>query len=218
MIQQAMILAAGRGQRMMPLTASSPKPLLKVQGRMLIEYHLHALAKAGVNRVIINHAWLGDMIEQALGNGERYQLEIIYSAESESLETAGGIINALPHFNDTPFWLVNGDVFTDYHFALPKGHTEAAHLVMVNNPEHHPEGDFTLCNGRLVTSQAKRLTYAGIALFEPEIFAGLSAGHRPLGPFLRSLIAQGQVSGEHWLGEWCDVGTPERLADLNKEW
>lgn len=215
MIKQAMILAAGRGQRMMPLTASCPKPLLKVNGCPLIEYHIKALAKKGVERIVINHAWLGYMIEQKLGDGSAYGINIVYSAEREALETAGGIVNALPLLNDEPFWLVNGDVFTDYDFAdvLPAG--KQAHLVMVNNPQHNPDGDFALVENLLVDDGEAKLTYSGIGIYSPTLFSSISPGVKPLAPILRHAMATRDITGSTWLGHWCDVGTPERLAALN---
>jgi len=208
-----MILAAGKGERMRPLTLHTPKPLIPVAGVPLIEYHLRALAQAGVTEVVINHAWLGDRIEAHLGDGARFGLQIVYSKESQPLETGGGIYQALPLLGADPFILVNGDVFTDYDFAvLQKPLQGLAHLVLINNPEHHLEGDFSLEEGRVLAPTTATLTYSGIAVLHPELFAGCQAGAFKLAPLLRQAIAQGQVSGEQFNGCWIDVGTPERLA------
>lgn len=210
---RAMILAAGKGERMRPLTLHTPKPLIPVAGVPLIEYHLRALAQAGVTEVVINHAWLGDRIEAHLGDGARFGLQIVYSQESQPLETGGGIYQALPLLGADPFILVNGDVFTDYDFAvLQKPLQGLAHLVLINNPEHHLEGDFSLEEGRVLAPTTATLTYSGIAVLHPELFAGCQAGAFKLAPLLRQAIAQGQVSGEQFNGCWIDVGTPERLA------
>lgn len=210
---RAMILAAGKGERMRPLTLHTPKPLIPVAGVPLIEYHLRALAQAGVTEVVINHAWLGDRIEAHLGDGARFGLQIVYSKESQPLETGGGIYQALPLLGADPFILVNGDVFTDYDFAvLQKPLQGLAHLVLINNPEHHLVGDFSLEEGRVLAPTTATLTYSGIAVLHPELFAGCQAGAFKLAPLLRQAIAQGQVSGEQFNGCWIDVGTPERLA------
>ena len=210
---RAMILAAGKGERMRPLTLHTPKPLIPVAGVPLIEYHLRALAQAGVTEVVINHAWLGDRIEAHLGDGARFGLQIVYSKESQPLETGGGIYQALPLLGADPFILINGDVFTDYDFAvLQKPLQDLAHLVLINNPEHHLEGDFSLEEGRVLAPTTATLTYSGIAVLHPELFAGCQAGAFKLAPLLRQAIAQGQVSGEQFNGCWIDVGTPERLA------
>lgn len=210
---RAMILAAGKGERMRPLTLHTPKPLIPVAGVPLIEYHLRALAQAGVTEVVINHAWLGDRIEAHLGDGARFGLQIVYSKESQPLETGGGIYQALPLLGADPFILVNGDVFTDYDFAVLQEPLQGlAHLVLINNPEHHLEGDFSLEEGRVLAPTTATLTYSGIAVLHPELFAGCQAGAFKLAPLLRQAIAQGQVSGEQFNGCWIDVGTPERLA------
>ena len=163
--------------------------------------------------MVINHAWLGDRIEAHLGDGARFGLQIVYSKESQPLETGGGIYQALPLLGADPFILVNGDVFTDYDFAvLQKPLQGLAHLVLINNPEHHLEGDFSLEEGRVLAPTTATLTYSGIAVLHPELFAGCQAGAFKLAPLLRQAIAQGQVSGEQFNGCWIDVGTPERLA------
>lgn len=210
---RAMILAAGKGERMRPLTLTTPKPLIAIAGVPLIEYHLRALAQAGVCEVVINHAWLGEKIEAHLGDGERFGLNITYSRESQPLETGGGIYKALPLLGDAPFIVVNGDIFTDYDFSvLRKPLDGLAHLVLINNPEHHLEGDFSLQENRVLSAGAQTFTYSGIAVLSPKLFADCQAGAFKLAPLLRQAIAQGQVSGEHFNGSWIDVGTQERLA------
>ncbi len=211
---RAMILAAGKGERMRPLTLHTPKPLIEVAGVPLIEYHLRALARAGVEQVVINHAWLGEKIEAHLDDGERFSLQISYSRESQPLETGGGIFRALPLLGDEPFIVVNGDIFTDYDFAnMPQTLDGLAHLVLVDNPAHHPEGDFSLQQDRVVSpGAANTLTYSGIALLHPQLFADCFNGAFKLAPLLREAMAQGRLSGEHFTGRWIDVGSPERLA------
>ena len=214
---RAMVLAAGRGERMRPLTDNTPKPLLEVGGKALIEYHLAALQQAGVNDVIINHAWLGEQIESRLGNGDQYGLRIEYSPEiPEALETAGGIIQALPRLGTEPFIVINGDIWCDYPLQrLPHHPDGLAHLVMVDNPPHNPQGDFCLINSSLQTEGESTLTYSGIGVFHPQLFAGLAPGIRPLAPLLKKAMASNQVRGEHYRGRWYDIGTPERLAELD---
>ncbi len=214
---RSMILAAGRGERMRPLTDTTPKPLLEAGGQTLIEYHLQALRRAGIEQVVINQAWLGDKIEAFLGDGSRYGLHIRYSPEAPvALETAGGIIQALPQLGDEPFLVVNGDIWTDYPFEnLPAEPEGLAHLVMVDNPFQHPEGDFILEQGQLSAAEdGPQLTFSGIGVYRPELFAGLAAGVRPLAPILVEAMGRGQISGEHHAGQWSDVGTPERLDAL----
>jgi len=212
-----MILAAGRGERMRPLTDTVPKPLLRIGGQALIERHVHALARAGITGLVINHAHLGEQIVRALGDGHAYGVSIRYSPETDgSLETGGGIMNALPLLGAEPFLVVNGDIWTDFPFAsLPSRIDGLAHLVMVDNPEHHPEGDFSLSAGELSRQGPAMLTYAGIGVYRPELFAGCSPGAFPLGPVLREAMDAGQVSGEHYTGNWFDIGTPERLDAVN---
>ncbi len=215
---KAMILAAGRGERMRPLTDRLPKPLLPAGGRPLIEYHLSALAEAGVGQIVINHAWLGEQIEQALGDGSRWGVTLRYSPEQEGLETGGGIFNALPLLGEGPFIVVNGDVWCRYPFArLPQEPAGLAHLVLVENPPHHPEGDFVLQGDRVRAEGEPRLTYSGIAVLRPELFSGCSAGRFPLAPLLRRAMEAGRVSGEYYPGEWVDVGTPDRLKRLDEK-
>lgn len=218
---KAMILAAGKGERLRPLTLHTPKPLVPVAGVPLIEYHLRALAAAGVTEVVINHAWLGAQIEAHLADGARFGLSIRYSPEGEPLETGGGILRALPLLGDQPFILVNGDIFTDYPFTdlalvnLSRPLPGLAHLVLLDNPAHHPQGDFTLlADGQLADAQPGQssLTYSGIAVLSPQLFAGCEPGAFKLAPLLRQAMAQGLVSGERYAGNWIDVGSYERLA------
>ncbi len=212
-----MILAAGRGERMRPLTDTCPKPLLKVKGQALIEYHIKALVKSGINELVINHAYLGQQIEDYLGTGEKYGAAIQYSPESDAMETGGGIFNALRYFGDEPFIIVNGDVWTDYDFShLPKQISNLAHLVMINNPPHNPGGDFYFNSGMLNEFKGNKLTYSGIAIIHPLLFKDCASGAFPLAPLLRSAISNNQISAEHYLGVWVDVGTPERLAELDQ--
>ncbi|WP_369958636.1 N-acetylmuramate alpha-1-phosphate uridylyltransferase MurU [Pseudomonas benzenivorans] len=216
---RAMILAAGKGERLRPLTLHTPKPLVRVAGVPLIEYHLRALATAGFTEVVINHAWLGRQIEDHLGDGERFGLDLRYSAEGEPLETGGGILQALPLLGDAPFLVVNGDIFTDYPFAeLRRPLTGLAHLVLVDNPAHHPVGDFCLEGDRVRDAREGQssLTYSGIALLSPGLFAGCRPGAFKLAPLLRNAMAAGRVSGESYSGRWVDVGSHERLAEVEQ--
>lgn len=216
-----MILAAGRGERMRPLTDNTPKPLLKVAGKMLIEYHLENLKAAQITDVIINHAWLGEKIEQALGDGSDYGLNIKYSAEVEALETAGGIVHALPllrNDKNEPFIVINGDVFCDYNFSnLTAPMSGLAHLVLVNNPIHNPAGDFSLTSSGAVEQQGEnKLTFSGIGLYHPDLFKNkLSGSKLALGPILREAMDNHAVTGIHYEGVWHDIGTPERLNELD---
>lgn len=216
---KAMILAAGKGERLRPLTLHTPKPLVPVAGVPLIEYHLRALAAAGITEVVINHAWLGQQIEDHLADGARFGVHIRYSAENEPLETGGGIFRALSLLGSEPFVLVNGDIWTDYRFtALPSRLAGLAHLVLVDNPAHHPEGDFVLQDGQVLGSSAglPSLTYSGLAVLSPQLFAGCAEGAFKLAPLLRQAMDAGQVSGEYYLGHWVDVGTHERLAEVEQ--
>ena len=212
-----MILAAGRGERMRPLTDHTPKPLLEAGGRPLIAYHLAALARAGVRDVVINHAHLGTQIEAALGDGASYGLRIRYSPEEVALETGGGIFRALPLLGPGPFIVANGDVWSDIDLAhLRLAERDLAHLVLVPNPSHHPAGDFVLAGGRVVPDGHARLTFSGIGVYRAGLFEGCAPGRFPLAPLLRRAIAAGRVSGEAHTGRWTDVGTPERLAALDR--
>lgn len=215
---KAMILAAGRGERMRPLTDSCPKPLLEVGGQKLIEYHIRALVASGISDIVINHAYLGEKIEAYLGDGSRYNANINYSPETQALETGGGIFKALPLLGDGSFVLVNGDVWTDYDFnLLPKKINSLAHLVMISNPEHNPGGDFSLENKFLHQAGENKLTYSGIGVYHPDLFSACSAGRFPLAPLLKAAMEEDKITGEHFIGKWVDVGTPERLNDLDKE-
>jgi MurNAc alpha-1-phosphate uridylyltransferase len=223
---KAMILAAGRGERLRPLTDSTPKPLLEVRGKPLIVYHLEALRKAGFNEVVINLSWLGDQIRTRLGNGSEFGISIEYSEEAAALETAGGILQALPLLGER-FVVVNGDVFTNYDFvALNTAENEAentaeksvvqhAHLVLVDNPEHNNAGDFSLEHTIVGNDGAPRHTFSGIAQYHRSFFDGLAPGKQALAPLLRAAAAEGQVSGELFCGSWIDIGTAERLLRLN---
>lgn len=214
---RAMILAAGKGERLRPLTLHTPKPLVRVAGVPLIEYHVRALAVAGFRELVINHAWLGQQIEDYLGDGSRFGVRIAYSPEAEPLETGGGIFRALPLLGDEPFLVVNGDIFTDYSFAsLRRPLAGLAHLVLVDNPTHHPQGDFSLAAEQVsdVSGTGQRLTYSGLAVLHPELFAGCRDEAFKLAPLLRQAMAEGRVSGEHFAGCWVDVGTHERLAEV----
>jgi MurNAc alpha-1-phosphate uridylyltransferase len=221
---KAMILAAGRGERMRPLTDLRPKPLLEAGGKPLIVWHIERLRDAGFEQLVINHAHLGHLIEAALGDGRRYGVHIQYSAEAEALETAGGIRQALPLLGEAPFLVVNGDIFTDIPFAPLRARgkrlgSDLAHLVLVANPEHNPAGDFALIGQRIPdrpNETAGRLTFSGVGLYHPDLFADLPAGRKaPLAPLLRTAMAAGRVGGECHHGLWLDVGTPARLAELD---
>jgi len=216
--RRAMVLAAGRGERMRPLTDQTPKPLLTVRGKPLIVYHLERLAHCGVREVVINVAWLGDRIRAALGDGGAFGLSIRYSEEgAQALETGGGIFQALPWLGSEPFLVVNGDVFTDFDFAALRIAPEAsAHLLLVPNPAQHPQGDFALEDGRVLAEGVPRWTYAGIGLFRAELFAGCRPGRFPLLPLLQQAIVAGRLHGETYAGAWSDVGTVERLAALQQ--
>ncbi|WP_179992431.1 MULTISPECIES: N-acetylmuramate alpha-1-phosphate uridylyltransferase MurU [unclassified Acinetobacter] len=219
---KAMILAAGLGNRMRPLTLHTPKPLLEVGGKPLIVWHIEKLAAMGVNEVVINTAWLGEKLAQALGDGSQFGVKILWSHEGEGLETAGGIINALPLLGDEPFILVNGDVWTTMDFA-PLLNVELgenlAHLVLVQNPEQHPNGDFTLADGKAYTFDqqisGENLTFSGVSVIHPKMFAGLEAGKRPLAPLLKVAMLENKIAASKLTGIWVDVGTPERLNALD---
>jgi len=217
---KAMILAAGRGERMRPLTDHTPKPLLQVGGKPLIVHHIENLKKSGFSELVINHAHLGEQIVSALDNGSKWGVSIDYSAEEKALETGGGIFKALPLLTGDSFLVVNGDVWCDFDFSqlhgmIPKGD---AHLVMIDNPPHNPDGDFSLNNGLLSDSkEGQRLTFSGIGVYRPEFFHHCSAGAFPLAPMLRTSMAKQRVTGSHHTGSWIDVGTPERLAELDRK-
>lgn len=216
-----MILAAGRGNRMRPLTDDTPKPLLKVGGKPLIVWHLENLARAGFRDIVINHAHLGSQIEETLGDGSQWNVAIRYSAEGTALETAGGIAKALPLLGTEPFLVVNGDVFVDMDFAL-LGQSlttgKLAHLVMVDNPPQHPQGDFVFEDGRLSLEGAPRLTFSGVAVYHPALFRDIVPGQvAKLAPLLQKAITQGLASAEHYHGAWHDIGTPDRLYELDRQ-
>jgi MurNAc alpha-1-phosphate uridylyltransferase len=227
----AMILAAGRGERMRPLTDHTPKPLLQVGGKPLIVWHIERLCAAGFTRIVINHAHLGQQIEAALGNGAGFGVSIDYSREVSALETAGGIATALPLIESDVFAVVNGDIYCEYDFSrlaeplarLAAGHDQA-HLVLVDNPPHHPAGDFVLDAGRVRNPDSRlstldsQLTFSGIGVYHRALFAHTAAGEKaPLAPLLRLAIDAGRMSGEHYAGRWEDVGTPARLKALDEE-
>ncbi len=239
---KAMILAAGRGERMRPLTDHTPKPLLMAGGRRLIEYHIDALVAAGMREIVINHAHLGSQIEATLGDGSRYGAKIDYSPdtpEGEALETGGGIFKALPLLGDAPFVVVNGDIWTDYPYAhlskillsntqksmaaapAPTAlmHPCMAYLVLVDNPQHHPKGDFALRANNVYdpTPGEQALTFSGIGVYHPELFAGCVPGKFQLAPLLRKAMQQHAVTGVHYTGQWIDIGTPQRLDELNQQ-
>jgi len=239
-----MILAAGRGERMRPLTDHTPKPLLQVGGKPLIVWHIERLRAAGFSHIVINHAHLGQQIEDALGNGAALGVSIEYSREVSALETAGGIATALPLIDAEVFTVVNGDIYCEYDFSrlaepmarLAAGHDQA-HLVLVDNPPQHPNGDFVLDAGRVTasplmssapavpgtvsladTQHPARFTFSGIGVYRRDLFADTAAGIKaPLAPLLRQAIDAGRISGEHFGGRWVDVGTPARLAALDEE-
>ena len=229
---KALVFAAGLGERMRPLTNHTPTPLLVAGGKPLIAWHLERMAAAGVREVVINTSWLADQFPQALGDGTQWGLKITYSYEGTTpLETGGGMLHALPLLGDAPFLLVNGDVWTDYDFRrLPREPTGLAHLVMVDPPKQAPLGDFMLdANGKLHATGSPRLTYAGIGLYRPELLSGWrthsacneagggnAAPRFPLAPILRACMADGHLHGEHHRGQWTDVGTPQRLSELDQ--
>ncbi|WP_407304185.1 N-acetylmuramate alpha-1-phosphate uridylyltransferase MurU [Acinetobacter sp.] len=219
---KAMILAAGQGTRMRPLTLYKPKPLLEVGGKALIVWHIEKLKQIGVTEIIINSAWLADVLIDALGDGSQFGVKILWTREDQGLETAGGIINALPLLGTEPFILVNGDVWTTFDFAPLLNiqlKQDLAHLVLVTNPAQHPNGDFILSNGRAYTFEQEQhgeaLTYSGVAVIHPKMFDGLEAGKRPLAPLLKQAMLDGKISAEKMHAAWVDVGTPERLSDLD---
>lgn len=214
---KAMILAAGRGNRMRPLTDHTPKPLLAAGGKPLIVHHIERLAAAGMRDLVINHAHLGAQIESALGDGVRFSVRIRYSPEGEALETGGGIFRALPLLGPDPFLVVNGDVWTDIDLgglSLEEG--DLAQLVLVENPPHHPRGDFALAQGRVCAEGEPRYTFSGIGVYRPELFAGCEPGAFPLAPLLRRAMEAGRVGGQLHAGRWFDIGTPQRLDELDQ--
>ena len=221
---KAMILAAGMGNRMRPLTLHTPKPLLEVGGKPLIVWHIEKLQKIGVQEIVINTAWLGEKLVDALGDGSQFGVKILWSHEGQGLETAGGIIKALPLLGNEPFILVNGDVWTTMDFAPLLNvqlQDDLAHLVLVENPVQHPQGDFTLAANKAYTFEQARsgenLTYSGVAVMHPQMFDGLESGKRPLAPLLKQAMQQEKISAQKLQGVWVDVGTPERLNALDQQ-
>ncbi|QYJ88093.1 nucleotidyltransferase family protein [Shewanella mesophila] len=223
---KAMILAAGRGERLRPLTDHIPKPLAEVDGKPLIVYHIERLASLGIEHIVINHAWLGHKLEQALGDGSRWQVTISYSPELEALETGGGIKKALPLLGSDPFLVINGDVFVDSLptingqplslIAIEKAMTHRqAYLWLVDNPAQHPNGDFGLNRDKVEITGEPKLTFSGIAVYRPAFFDNTPDGRFGLAPLLKQKMASDLVAGEHFCGYWCDVGTLDRLARLN---
>ena len=221
---KAMVLAAGRGERLRPITDTTPKPLVQVAGKPLIVYHLEALARAGIADVVINLSWLPDRIREWLGDGSRSGVRITYSDEGPvALETGGGIFKALPLLGPGPFLVVNGDIWTDIDFGALKagadGDTRSgaqARLVLVPNPPQHPRGDFGLAGDAVMETGTERFTYSGVGVYRPDFFAGCQPGKFPLLPLLKRAIAAGQLRGQLHKGEWCDVGTPQRLHELDR--
>ncbi|WP_429071344.1 N-acetylmuramate alpha-1-phosphate uridylyltransferase MurU [Aeromonas veronii] len=215
---KAMILAAGRGERMRPLTDLLPKPLLAVGGKPLIVHHIEKLKAAGVTELVINHAWLGHKLVESIGDGSALGVTIQWSAEESALETAGGIVQALPLLGSDPFLVINGDTWLDldYHTLVsqPLGN-DLAHLWLVPNPPQHPSGDFALQGGRVMDTPA--FTFSGVGLYDPAAFAGLAGGARKLAPLLRDWMAQGRVGGSLLAGEWRDIGTVDRLHELDDQ-
>lgn len=218
---KAMILAAGRGTRMATLTDDTPKPLLKVGSKALIVWHIERLVAAGVKEIVINHAYLGQQVEDTLGDGQQWDAQITYSPESTALETAGGIANALPLLGTDSFLVVNGDVFCDIDYmtlvtALPK--PNLAHLVMVDNPPEHPKGDFVLQAGKLKATGENQLTFSGVGVYSPALFDTVVQGEAArLAPLLTAAMADGLVTGGYHQGVWHDIGTPERLREIDRQ-
>ena len=222
---KAMLLAAGKGERMLPLTRKVPKPLLKAGGLSLISHQLNRLAENGITQIVINHSWLGEKIERAVGNGSEHGVDIVWSHEEQPLETAGGIIQALELLqqdaSSDSFISVNADIWTDYPYKkLPDldGSNLLAWLVLVDNPPHHPQGDFVLNNERLTETDdsQKTLTFSGISVFHPALFDGVPPGKQSVVPLLKQAMREGKVGGEYFQGQWFDIGTPERLQALNE--
>ncbi len=214
---KAMILAAGRGERLRPLTDVTPKPLLEVRAKPLIVHHLEALSAAGFIEVVINLSWQGSQIRDLLGNGSQFNLSIEYSAEPEALETAGGILQALPLLGER-FIVVNADIYTDFDFAHLTQIDSIAHLVLVENPPHHACGDFTLNESMVETDGSQRYTFSGISQYHRSFFDGLTPGKQALPPLLFAAVEKHQVSGELFHGDWNDIGTLERLEALKDRW
>jgi N-acetyl-alpha-D-muramate 1-phosphate uridylyltransferase len=218
-IERALIFAAGRGERMRPLTDTTPKPLLRVRGKPMIVRHLEALARAGVNEVVINTSHLAAKFPDALGDGSQWNLRIHYSYEGPApLDSGGGMLRALPFLGHETFIAVNGDVVTDFDFSmLPHNPDGIAHLVVIDNPPHHPNGDFVLRDGRLYDEVTPRLTFAGMGVYRPSLLDGQTGGTFSMVPLLRDAMRRGEVTGENYRGAWTDIGTPQRLAEINRQ-
>lgn len=215
-MKTAMILAAGRGERLRPITDLCPKALCLVHSKPLIEYHIENLAKAGFTRIVINHAYLGGQIRQSIGTGKRFAVEIIYTPEPPGgLETGGGIVNALPFLGSEPFLVVNADIYTDFDFKLAMNQSHLAHLILVKTPDYKLHGDFGLTHEKLVENSNREYTFPGIGIYRPELFSQCRIGRYSLTPLLRKLAEDKQVSGEVFDGQWIDIGSMERLALAN---
>lgn len=219
---RAVILAAGKGERMRPLTLAKPKPLLEVCGTTLIEHHIINLKKAGITKIIINVSWLAQQIMQKLGNGSQYGVDIRYSSEgSEPLETGGGLFNALPLIGNKPFLVVNADIKTDFNFSSikPLSHSKTlAHLILVDNPDHNNTGDFSINNDSILSYQNSdiKYTYTGIGIYHPKLFDGCSYGIYSVVPLLKKAMTQNNITGQHFKGQWNDIGNIDRLIAINK--
>lgn len=213
-----MILAAGRGERMRPLTDNTPKPLLEISGKPLIQYQVEKLVSAGIRDIVINHAIMGDRIENFLGNGQRLGANIVYSAEGDiPLETGGGIFHALPYLGKAPFIAINADIWTDFPYQdLPASPDGLAHLILVNNPDHNPHGDFSLNSGYVSNQGTARYTFSGIGVYRQELFRHCKNGVFPLAPIIREAVDRHEVTGEMYQGVWIDIGTPERLQEISQ--
>lgn len=214
---RAMILAAGRGERLRPLTETTPKALVEIGGRSLLEHHLESVRDAGIDTVVINLGWLGEQIASRIGSGTDYGVTVVYSPEGDDiLETGGGIYRALPLLGASPFLVVNADVYTDMPLPTSIAAEAAGHLVLVPTPAHKANGDFGLVDGKVVNAAAPEYTFSGVAIYRPEFFANASGGRFPLAPMLRQAADEGRLSGQLYEGVWEDVGTPERLDELNR--
>lgn len=216
-MMKCMLLSAGLGERMRPLTQQIPKPLIELAGKSLIEHHLARLESAGHREIVINLSYLGDMIQRKLGDGGRYGVHIEYSHEGEQpLGTAGGIVHALPLLGDKPFLVISSDIWCDHPLSFPSLVHDMAHLVLVDNPAHHPSGDFACESGRACSAGGSFLTFSGIGIYKPELFGKQAVGQTALAPVLHSAIAQEKASAEHYAGTWFDIGTPERLREAEQ--
>ena len=214
---KCMLLAAGLGERLRPITDKIPKPLVEIAGKPLIDYHLENLKSAGYEEIVINLSYLGEMIESHLGDGSHFNVTIHYSHEGESpLETAGGIIQALPMLGDQPFLVLNADIWCNHSLSFANlDQDKLAHIVLVDNPAHHPKGDFAYEYGKIYNQGKNYLTYSGIGIYNPKLFKNIAAGKHALAPILRNAIEEGLVSAEYYSGEWFDTGTKERLVEAD---